>query len=574
MAKYCVKCGKVLPEGQEVCPDCSIPAEATDAALFTRITADTEVWKDPREKHKRPRITRSQKEKLGFAVATVLVLAFLAFSIQVTRPASRVIRAVKSGDYDRAVEIFWDSERLAGGEKVPGIDKTIMKEADAICVRFAAQEIPADEAASALSKLGTLGNDAAALLEDTYARFRALCVSQDHMAEGEKLFLNGEYLAARAEYELVAADDGNYAAAQEKAAECLLCYGAEIVAQAGEKSADGNYPDAIAVLKIGNHTLEDYGTFSPDIDAALEQCFADYEAQLLREAENLSALQDNAAAAELLSGGIATYEFDSAAMTAALDNYLKLAREDAIAAAVVRAEEQYEAGEYAAAFAELDALYETLAGDSADIDSEVTALEHRFATEHIEKAEALYGGVRDSLPEAVELLEDAIEIRPLEAMESYLEDIARYLPLNLEDADIVSREGTVFRSSSTFESVHGVNYKDGWLWGADDAEISFRLDGAYDVFEATFAVRRADNRNANASFVIYCDGEKVFKSPTLYHWEKEPIEISVDISGCEELKFVFICDYNVSTTEDGYCYHGLCTPLVMKNLPEAQTAQE
>jgi len=393
------------------------------------------------------------------------------------------------------------------------------------------------------------------------------------MAEGEKLFLNGEYLEARVEYELVAENDGNYAAAQEKAAECLLRYGAEVVAQAAEKSGDGNYPDAIAILKIGNGTLEDYGTFSPDIDAALEQCFADYEAQLLREAENLSALHDNAAAAELLSGGIETYEFDSAAMTAALDNYLKLAREDTIAAAVARAEEQYAAGEYAAAFVELDALYETLEGDSADIDSEVAALESRFATERIGQAEALYAGERDNLPAAVELLEEAIEIRPLEAMEIYLEDIAQYLPLNLEDADIVSRDGTVFRSRSTFESVHGVNYKDGWLWGADDAEISFKLGGAYDVFEATFAVRRADNRNANASFVVYCDGEKVFKSATLYHWEKEPIEISVDVSGCDEMKIVFVCDYNVSTMEDGYCYHGLCTPRVMKNLPGEATAE-
>ena len=37
-------------------------------------------------------------------------------------------------------------------------------------------------------------------------------------------------------------------------------------------------------------------------------------------------------------------------------------------------------------------------------------------------------------------------------------------------------------------------------------------------------------------------------------------------AGGKELKIVFIADYNISTLDNGYCYHGLCTPTITKDL--------
>ena len=83
MAKYCAKCGKALPDGEELCPDCHVPAQETDAALFTRMTAETEVWKEDdggkKPKRVRPKATRSQKQKLLYGAAALLaVLAILS----------------------------------------------------------------------------------------------------------------------------------------------------------------------------------------------------------------------------------------------------------------------------------------------------------------------------------------------------------------------------------------------------------------------------------------------------------------------------------------------------------------
>ena len=575
MAKYCDKCGKVLPEGTEICPDCNAMNDAAaEAALFTRITAETEVWKDEKVRPQRPKRTRSEKEKLGFGIAAVVVLAFLVFAIVFTRPAFRVARAVNQGDYDRAVEIYSRAEKLREKGGAPAIDKASLKAAEALCAQFAAQEIPADDAATALGKLGTLGDGAEELLSDTYAEFRALCSSRDRMADAEKLFRAGDFLEARAAYQQVIEADCLYAEAQEKAQQCFDSYADSVLAEADALSTGNDYPAALAALKTGNRTLEEYGTFSPKIDEAQANCMAAYETYLLAEAKRLSGEGGNEAAAALLRGGIEDYEMTSDAMLRALETYQKLDRAGIIRDARERADALAEAGEYAAAFAELDALPEMLDGEAEDISAEIEDFETAFAADRFAAAEAVYGGQRENLPEAVALLDAAIEARPLEELIAYRDDIARYLPLNLESADYLEKEGVVFRSTAVFESVSGTNYDQGWIWGENGSSVSFRLDGAYDKFIADFNVRRADNKNANGHFELFCDGEQIYKSATLYHWQTDPIYVSADISGCDVLKIVFVSDYAVSTTEDGYCYHGLCTPTVLKNMPETEQTQE
>ena len=40
------------------------------------------------------------------------------------------------------------------------------------------------------------------------------------------------------------------------------------------------------------------------------------------------------------------------------------------------------------------------------------------------------------------------------------------------------------------------------------------------------------------------------------------------------IKLVFRCDYEVSTAESGYCYHGMCNPTLTKNIEEMMTEGE
>ena len=131
----------------------------------------------------------------------------------------------------------------------------------------------------------------------------------------------------------------------------------------------------------------------------------------------------------------------------------------------------------------------------------------------------------------------------------------------------------IFRSASSFEGLDGVDYADGWVWGEDGAELTFVLNGGYDLLEGTVAVRRDDKEKAGGSFLILCDGEEVYESETLTHPTEEHIEVSVDISGCQRLTLRFVNDYSVRTADNGYCYHGFCSPTLTKYLEGEETPE-
>jgi len=245
MAKYCVKCGKALPEGVEICPDCHVAAGAQDAAPFTRITAQTEVWKDAdksgkKQKRKKVRKTRSQQQKRVMAIVALVAVAFLVFAVLFTRPAPRTIRAVNSGDYDKALAIYWGDATLSS-EGSEAVDKAVLKAGQKVFQQFAEHKLDADTAATALSKLGTFGPGAEALLADTFAEFRAMTTSQDHMEAAEKLFRNGEFLEAREEFLRVTEEDASFAEAQTRAADCLEQYALQVQNTAQELSDAGGH---------------------------------------------------------------------------------------------------------------------------------------------------------------------------------------------------------------------------------------------------------------------------------------------------------------------------------------------
>ena len=236
MAMFCANCGKAIKDGAECCPDCGGPVTEDGAALFTRMTAETEVWQTPVEKKERPKPTRSQRQLMGYIVAAVAVVVVAVCLILYIQPANRVVRAIRSGEYDRAMEVYWGNTALAAGREDASIQRAAKSAAEQIVAAFARHELSADEAAGALGKLGTLGAGAGELLAADIERFRALNLSQEHYAAADRLSLNGDYLAAREKYLLVLEEDSFWAEAQAEAAESLNRYGDSML---GEADASG-----------------------------------------------------------------------------------------------------------------------------------------------------------------------------------------------------------------------------------------------------------------------------------------------------------------------------------------------
>ena len=92
MAKYCVKCGKALPDGVEICPDCNAAAaQEREAALFTHMTPDAEVWKaaEPVKQHKqKAKKIGSRKRTAGFYIAAAVLVIAAAVLLIFGQPSS------------------------------------------------------------------------------------------------------------------------------------------------------------------------------------------------------------------------------------------------------------------------------------------------------------------------------------------------------------------------------------------------------------------------------------------------------------------------------------------------------
>lgn len=567
MAKYCVKCGKTLPDGVEICSECNARAgQADDAALFTRMTAETEVWKestDQTKKRRRAKIIRSNRQRILLYAGAVLLVAFTVFIIVFTLPSSGVVRALNGGEYDKALSLYMEklSDEPGRSER---IDKAILKAAERTITAFAADELSVDEAEKAFAALLGFGGDVEELLDGSLAEFGTYKESRSRIDEADKLFAKGEFLQAYDSYVLVLESDSRYAYAQERAAECFEQYAQSVLSLAGEAVLSDDFTTAITLLREGNGRLAEYGTFSESIDTKLLDYCALYESYILTEAKNLAELEDYSAAVELILSCTRDFGYETDALLSALESYRNQAGDKQIADAIAKAEELYSAADYAGAF---DAMDKIAAGDSERaeaVNAAVTDMENRFAAEMLAEAEEIFAGKRDNAEKAVEVLTEALAVRELDALKTYRDELQLLIPASLVDFIYESKEGDVYRSSSDFEGLDGETYTDGWIWGEDGAYMTFDLGGNYDLLEGAFITRNNDGRSVSGCFEIWCDGEKVFTSQRLYHWETEAVQVSVDISGCRELKLVFVNDYEVSTANDGYCYHGFCSPTLIK----------
>ena len=563
MEKTCPKCGKTLPEDAAVCPDCGAPTaeEGRDAALFTQISAETEGWRN-RERRKLSREEWLPRLLIGAAALVVVLTVVLIIASQAE---ARVLRAINAGRYEEAATIYWNDPGLAerGSERV---DRAVLETAEKLTAGFAAHELDGDEAARDISTLSTIGRGGEQLT-DLVERFRDLAESRAHMDRAKALAMEGSYLEARAEYLLVHEDDSDYAEARQKAAACLSDYGDRVIREADKELERGDYAEALRVVMAGEQALLDYEFYYEKLDQKHRDCAALLEENLLKRAAELEGNGSYRVAAELLQSHIEEFSLSGEALLAGYQRCVDEALNDDLDQAKTQADQLFDAGRYAEAFAVLDALAERADIPAERRESVLTELERRFAELKINQARERFGGVRDNLSAAIAILREAMRIRELDDIAAYWEELNQYLPYSLATEDYIEKQGVIFRSTSSFDARNGVRYTAGWVWGDNGSELTFRLEGEYDRFRATFTVRRDDSLSASAWFELICDGEVVYTSPRLNHTQTQPIDVDVYLQPCERLTLRFHNDYKVSGTESGYCYHGLCSPVLTKTMP-------
>jgi len=565
MAKYCAKCGKTLPDGVEVCSACSGEDNSRSAAApFTRLTSETEVWKDNSQSAKRrtPIKERYSTNKLVVLTTIVVVLILGALSFVMTRPAVRVRTALNSENYEKALSVF--NESFSANDVPAIVSRKLQKTASETYSALMEGTITAEDGEAVFERLFSFTKSDAAINE-TYTAYYELSKSREVFEEAALSESNGEYLEAADLYRLVIEADSRYVEAQEAISRCIDSYSADIVSQARAFMDEDDFDGAIALLKQAEEELHSRDSFSSQIDELMIKCFDKYESYIALESANLAEIEEYEGAAALISDYYAAYGRESETLSEALREYEHLAQKKIISTAVEKSDEFYEQESYAEAFAELD-----LAAENPDIaeamEVPITSLEERFASDMLAKAAIEFDEDVMNAEAAAQIVKDAIAIRSLPKLEAYCKYLENLIPLDLNATTNYEKEGVIYRNNTDFECVDGTNYTDGWIWGEDDSSATYKLGGEYSTFSGVFAVRRAEGAQKQANFEVWLDGELVYTSDILYATEsKMPFEI--DVTGADEMKIVFYANYETSGTEGGYCCHGLCSPLVVK-IPE------
>lgn len=566
MAKYCSKCGRALPEGIEICPMCHAEGnDSREAALFTQMTAETEIWKEAPKPPKKPLLRKPEaKERAMLYSLALVLLAVAAFVILYNQPGIKVRRAIEDGAYEKALAVYNEKILGQGTRAEAAIGKRLTEKAEELYLAYEKETCDADRAEQDFAAIYAFGlkPEGISAPYENFLNLRATRALQD---EAEAMIRQSQHLAACDLLLTVLPDSPEYEQAQARAKECLDLYAQSVLQKAALYMGDREYTAALKALERGNDQLKEYDSFSAAIEDKVGECLLSYETYALAEAEKLAAKENYADAVTLIYACMKTVgETDK--LQSAFDGYSSMAEGKTADDAIARATELYQNGDIAEAFLELEATGRRL-DEREEIDTALASLERRFATETRGQAVKTLDNTRTNVDAALAIVQAAVDIRPLDDLIDYAAYLKSLRPVDLSKTDYAARSGEIFRSSTAFEALRGRTYQEGWIWGGNEASIRFELDGIYDTFTGTLAVRRDDGKAISGYFELWCDDEPVYTSEVMDH-KAEPVEITCDISGCETLTLVFYCDYITSTAEDGFCYHGICTPRVERELGE------
>jgi|GEM_PF-1643890 len=566
MARYCEKCGKPIPDKAKVCPKCyDQPSQEDEAALFTRVSDETEVWRTPEPSASKFKKTikyfSSIKKQLIIGSATVVV-ALLAVVITVSSlPSSRIDRALKTKDYSTALSIFTDST-ISSNSDNNRVEKSVLKSADQICDELAKHEITFEEASAAFKVLEDfgIGNDN---LAEKYARLSLINGSIKSYTNGEYFESTGSYMEAYNCFAAVIDQDAYYEAAQEKMLAMLSQHSQKIIAEANMLIEEENYQEAISLLRQNIATLTTQGLFDQNIDDKMQECFDIYESYILIKASALVETEDYIGAAVLISDFMSDAEFSTEGLQNAVKEYRDMADNNAIALINESVKVLYDAGEYSEVFKTLNQASLSLF-DPTSINDLFDEYEKRFSEDSLNKAISTLNLDRANIALAKEIIEKASAIRNSDIFDSYMQYLLDATPVSLVELIPSEKKGSTIRDTSEFSAVDDFTSQ-AWMWGQNEDYLVYALDGQYDTFQTTFAVRRDDDSSITGRFEVWGDDNLILSSQELAY-QSDSIFVSLDISGVNELKIVFFSNYNISSANGGYCHHGLCGPIVFRTM--------
>ena len=258
----CTKCGKPIKRGAQFCTNCGAPVTKA-AAPAAEPEAASPVAAPPTAapaavRQKKP---HSRKKVVLLIVCIVLALAVIGagvfFVLRLLNPVSRVMSALESGDYTKALSIYED--KVEGDrEKDSTLSEDVVAYLEKCQDDFLNERMSYEQFTGVINGIRSLAlNKLSSKLDDAADYADMLNQSRIAYQTAESFYDKQDYGSAIGYYNQVNYQDTYYDDAQSKCAECVTNYRQQVLDSAEEQIAKADYTGALATLKSGLDVLKD-----------------------------------------------------------------------------------------------------------------------------------------------------------------------------------------------------------------------------------------------------------------------------------------------------------------------------
>lgn len=486
---FCKNCGAEITGTNKFCPKCgtlaAVPAPEPVAAsdVFSAPAAEKAAQAVRQEP---PPPKKKKKGKKKWVALLILILVVLLAggtgAVYWTAPANQVVRALNSGEYASAVEIY--NEDVAGNFLWRGLAARMLSGfAEDTLSAYNSGDLTYEETAARLNALSSFNDEELSRLAlSSLTELAALENSQMAYEEAEALYAAGEYVDALELYTEVAESSPVYEDAQDKLNLCKTLYIADVLEKTADPESQSDYRQMLQMIDLAVSVFPD-------------------DTELLQRQN------------ELTQGYQALVK--SEAMTSA---------SDAVAD-----------GNYETAFSVLQSALKTLPDDS-DLKNLLSSAQSSYEDSIVSQVDALVSsGDYDS---ALSLLTAAKNVLPSSTVISDLYDTTKTnQPVALSSLKITESGGNyalVTDQVVTTDTIGNI-YSPGNLyqfWGGSGGYVKYYLGGEYTTLQFTLAVSDGDEGRLNPTeLTVYGNNDEILYTSGELTRTTTPQTVSVNIAG-------------------------------------------
>lgn len=205
--------------------------------------------------------------------------------------------------------------------------------------------------------------------------------------------------------------------------------------------------------------------------------------------------------------------------------------------ALTQAEELVSENDYISAINVLNEAFKTLP-DESDLQAKITVYEKSYISYVVSQANAAFVTPASDYEAALNIINAGLQYYPengdLSEKKAYY---LSYAPVNICDLESIRGEAYTVQSDT---DTYGNTYTKCFIchWSNEWADITYNLNGSYNLFTATIYGRSNENDSEYAYIKVYGDDVLIYENNQISDNTTKPFDISLNVTGVSELRIL------------------------------------